>query len=323
MVKLDVNLSKVTQLKVSEPRLAGYESEVDKIYLTVKNSEAETVYSTETTNKQYPSFSFELPGPGSYSFQVEGKRSDGTKVFHGSRVREVTHGSNNVVVDTMLVDGTLMVKVEIDETVWERYNVETANLEFKKDRESNWMNRNLTFSGASTTVEEHLYPSMYTVKFKIKLNAKNENVMPANWDNFSSPAQFTVPVEPDKIRTITFKVVFDSEMHVIVVADQISLPYLPEVTNLRATWNRSAERLIISWDYSEKNAIFYIYKEIQDQGNNTVYELVDTTSDKIYTIERFNQAEYERITGVGINAIVGDKESGLQILEKGLIQVSD
>lgn len=133
LVKLDVNLSEVTQLKGFEPRLTGYESEIDRMYLTVKNNSNQTVYATETTNKQNPSFSFELPGPGSYTFYVEGKRSDGTKVFYGSKVQEVTHGSNNIVIYAVLVNGTLSVRVEIDEIVWERYNVETASLEFKKD----------------------------------------------------------------------------------------------------------------------------------------------------------------------------------------------
>lgn len=316
-VELDVNLSEMTKLKEFEPRLTGYESEVDKIFLTVKNSNNETVYSTETTNKQNPSFSFELPGPGDYSFHVEGKRSDGTRVFYGSRQQTITYGSNNVVINATLVNGTLRVKVEIDETVWERYNVESASVEYKKDIASDWTVENLTISGIRTIVEKTLYPSMYTVKFKVKLDAKDSTITPSTWDNFSNPAVVTIPVEPDRIRTVTFKVVYDSQVHVIVDVEQILLPYLPEVANLRATWDRTAEQLMVSWDYSEQNATFYIYKEIEDQVNGYIYELVGSTSNKNYTIESFNQAEYDRISGIALNAVVGDKESGLRILKKG------
>lgn len=324
LVKLDVNLSEVTQLKGFEPRLTGYESEIDRMYLTVKNNSNQTVYATETTNKQNPSFSFELPGPGSYTFYVEGKRSDGTKVFYGSKVQEVTHGSNNIVIYAVLVNGTLSVRVEIDEIVWERYNVETASLEFKKDWESYWTTKNLTISGTSTTLEEQLYPSMYTVRFKIKLNAKHATITPPTWDNLFNPEEITAFVEPDRTIPAKFKIVFDSqkqEPRVIVTVEQISLPYIPEVTDLTAVWDQTSEKLSISWSYTSQNATFYIYKQLLNESGGKVYKLAGSTTEKVYTINGFTEDDYNKISGIAINVIVGEKESGLKVLPKESIQV--
>jgi hypothetical protein len=319
-VKVNVNLLSSTTVKAFEPRLTGYFSDIEKIYLTVKDSSNQTILSTETTNKTNPSFSFTLPNAGTYSFYVEAKRSDNTRVFTGQKENvTITTGNNEVVIDGILVNGTLKANVEIDSTVWERYNVDSAVLEFKKDIATEWTQKSLTISSTKTMVEELLYPSMYTVRFKISLIAKDQYTIPENWSNMSNPAQVTIPIDPDRVRNVTFKVVFDSERNepqVIAVLTQITLPYAPEVSNLTAVWNKISNELILSWNYEEQNATFYIYKELKDNDNNTYYEYVGNTQNKTFTIVNFTQSEYDRINGIAINAVVDDKESGLKVLEK-------
>ncbi|WP_448384847.1 hypothetical protein [Fervidobacterium sp.] len=319
-VKVNVNLPGSTTVKGFESRLTGYVSDIEKIYLTVKDSNNQTVLSTETTNKINPSFSFTLPNAGTYSFYVAAKRSDDTKVFTGqSENVTITTGNNEVAIDGILVNGTLRANVEIDSTVWERYNVSNAALEFKKDIATEWTQKNLTISNAQTTVEESLYPSLYTVRFKISLTAKDQYTTPQNWNNEQNPAQVTIPVDPDRVRNVTFKVIFNSERNepqVIAVVTQITLPYAPEVSNLTAVWNKTNNELTLSWDYEEQNATFYIYKELKDTDNNTYYEYIGNTQNRTFTITNFTQAEYERINGIAINAVVDNKESGLKVLEK-------
>ncbi len=319
-VKVNVNLPSAATVKGFEPRLSGYASEIEKIYLTVKDTSNQTVLSTETTNKTNPSFSFTLPNAGTYSFYVEAKRSDDTKVFTGqSENVTITTGNNELTIDGVLVNGTLRTNVEIDSTVWERYNVESAVLEFKKDIATEWIQKSLTITSTNTTVEESLYPSMYTVRFKISLIAKDQYITPQNWSNASNPAQVTIPIDPDRVRNVTFKVIFSSERNepeVIAVVTQITLPYAPEVNNLTAVWNRTNNELILSWEYAEQNATFYIYKELKDTENNTYYEFVGSTQNNTFTIENFTQSEYDRINGIAINAVVDNKESGLKVLEK-------
>jgi|GEM_PF-1045187 len=323
-VKVNVNLASSTTVKGFEPRLTGYVSEIDKIYLTVKDSSNQTVLATETTNKTNPSFSFTLPSAGTYSFYVEAKRADNTKVFTGqSENVSIGTGNNELTIDGVLVNGTLRTNVEIDSTVWERYNVDSAVLEFKKDIATQWTQKNLTIQSANTTVEETLYPSMYTVRFTISLTAKDQYTTPPNWSNASNPAQVNIPIDPDRVRNVTFRVRFNSERNepeVIAVVTQITLPYAPEVSNLTAVWNRTNNELTLSWEYAEQNATFYIYKELKDTENNTYYEYVANTQYRTFTIENFTQSEYDRINGIAINAVVDNKESGLKVLPKAEIQ---
>ncbi|WP_448377183.1 hypothetical protein [Fervidobacterium sp.] len=322
-VKVNVNLPSSTTVKGFEPRLTGYVSDIEKIYLTVKDSSNQIVLATETTNKTNPSFSFTLQNAGNYSFYVEAKRTDNTKIFTGQRENvTITTGNNEVAIDGILVNGTLRANVEIDSTVWERYNVSNAALEFKKDIVTEWTQKNLTISNAQTTVEESLYPSLYTVRFKISLTAKDQYTTPQNWSNEQNPAQVTIPVDPDRVRNVTFRVIFNSERNepqVIAVVTQITLPYAPEVSNLTAVWNKNNNELTLSWDYEEQNAIFYIYKELKD-NNNTYYEYVGNTQNKTFTLSNFTQSEYDRINGIAINAVVDNRESGLKVLSKSQIQ---
>jgi hypothetical protein len=323
-VKVNVNLPAGTTVKDFEPRLNGYISDISVITLTVKKDTGETVLSTETTNKTTPSFTFTLPSAGKYNFYVEAKRADGSKVFAGQKENvDITTGNNNIVLDGMFVNGTIRANIQIDDTVWSRYNVTSSTFEFKKDIEENWTTRNLTINATGTMHEESVYPSMYTLRFKIKLSAKDQYTTPPSWDNESNPTTVTVNVDPDRIRNVTFKVMFNSERNepqVIAVVTQITLPYAPEVTGLTAIWNKTTNELAISWNYSEQNARFYIYKEIKDSDGNTTYELVGNTQDKNYTISNFDQAEYDRINGIAINAVVDNKESGLTTLAKGQFQ---
>jgi len=323
-VKVNVNLPAGTTVKDFEPRLNGYISDISVITLTVKKDTGETVLSTETTNKTAPSFTFTLSNAGKYNFYVEAKRADDSKVFTGQKENvDITTGNNNIVLGAMFVNGTIRANIQIDDAVWSRYNVTNSTLEFKKDIEDNWTTKNLTINAASTMHEESVYPSMYTLRFKTKLSAKDQYTTPPLWDNESNPTTVTVNVDPDRIRNVKFKVMFDSQRNepvVIAVVTQITLAYAPDVTGLTAIWNKTKNELAISWNYSEQNAKFYIYKEIKDTDGNTTYEFIGNTQDKNYTISNFDQAEYDRINGIAINAIVDNKESGMTTLAKGQFQ---
>ena len=65
--------------------------------------------------------------------------------------------------------GLIEAIFEIDNTVWERYNIQIAQFSFKKERESNWQIENLNFTTSSLTKTiQNLVPTMYDVKFSIK-----------------------------------------------------------------------------------------------------------------------------------------------------------
>lgn len=319
-VNLYVNLSQLKQVQKFEFKPTGYAAEIDKIYVTVKNSSGETVYSTETANKENPSIAFVLPRIGIYNFYIEAKRSDGSRIFTGSREGyQITFGNNYVSIDPVLVNGTLRVNIEIDRLIWEKYNVETAAVEFKKVIDSEWMSRTPTISDTKTVLEETLYPFMYTVRFKVKLNAKEESTLPGTWDNLNNPNTLSVPVDPDRVRNVTFKVVFNHEEQrpeVSISISEITMPYLMEVNNLMALWDPIDSQLNVFWNYTDEKAMFYIYKEIKDQGNNVVYELVGSTTDKRYVIDNFDENEYNRVTGIAIDVISDNKSSGLAVLPK-------
>ncbi|KAF2962244.1 DUF4493 domain-containing protein [Fervidobacterium sp. 2310opik-2] len=314
-VKVNVSLpSEKTSTKTN-----AFTDNITKVTLTVKDSSGNPVQSTETTNKLNPSFEIQLT-PGTYTFEVKGYEND-TEIFSGAKENQtVAQGNDNtIVIDATFVNGTIKATVEIEQAIWDKYNVTSAKLTYKKDVETQSQEDNITFSSTSTVLTKSVYPGMWNVKFNISLAAKSQYTEPASKDLEKS---ISIEVSPAKIREIKFKVYFDSqtnEPQVAVVVTQINLPYIQGVTNLTATWVKNANKLILSWDYND-DAQFYIYKEIVTQDNETYYELVGNTQDKNYTIENFDQSEYDRISGIAINTYKDGKESGLVVLKKDQIQ---
>ncbi|WP_448376221.1 hypothetical protein [Fervidobacterium sp.] len=314
-VHVGVEVPKENTLSEFEPRIAGYFEEITAISLTVTNSNGQKVYEDSTTNKISPSFRFELPSAGTYTFTVEGKRSDNTRVFTGQTTSEIRAGqSNTVSIVGEFVKDKIEAIFEIDKTVCERYNIQSTQFSFKKESESNWQIENLNFTTSNLTKTiQNLVPTMYDVKFSISLVGKDQYVVPQTW---TAEVDRKISVEPDKVTKVKFKVVFDNELKVVVETLSIDLPYVEGVRNFRGIWDRNSNTLTLTWEYDNSEAIFKIYKRISDYGGNYYFEEVGTTQDKTYVISNFTLDEYNRIDGIAINTIVNKKESGFVVLEK-------
>jgi len=315
VVYVGVQVPKVNTLGKFEPKISGYVEEIEAIYLTVRDLNGQTVYESSTTNKISPSFSFSLPSAGTYTFVVEGKRSDNTRVFTGQTTAEIRAGQTNTVsIVGELARGTIEFVFEIDNTVWERYNVQSAQLTFKKEREINWQIENLSFTTSNLTKTiQNLIPTMYDVKFSVSLVGKDQYVVPETW---SGEIERKIVVEPDKTTKVKFKVLFDSELKVVVELLTIDLPYVEGVKKLEGLWDRSSNTLTLTWECDHPGATFKIYKQISNEDGNYYFEEIGTTQDKAYVINNFTLNEYNRIDGIAINTLLNERESGLVILDK-------
>jgi hypothetical protein len=316
LVQLGVQVPKQANLSNFEPRLTGYVDQIEAIYLTVTDSNGQKVYESSTTDKINPSFNFNLLSAGTYTFTVEGKRSDGSKVFTGQVTQEIRAGQlNTVTVVGRFVKGSLEAVFEIDSTVWDRYNIQSAQFGWKKESSTNWESSDLQFATNSLSkVFTGIDPTMYDVKFVISLTGKNEYVEPRTWT--SGEVSKKVMIEPDKTTRVKFKVLFENGLKVVVEAMVIDLPYVEGVRDLSGMWDKGTNTLTLSWKYETPEAVFKIYKQISDEEGNFYYEEVGTTQDKSYSISNFTQDEYDRICGIAINTIVNGKESGLVVLSK-------
>ncbi|WP_448516707.1 hypothetical protein [Pseudothermotoga sp.] len=302
-------------------RTKAYIDEVHTVSLQVYDSTNRLVYSASTSEKLNIVFNVELASPGAYTFQVQGKRVNGSIVFHGSKTATLNFGPNQVFIDTVFENGTLRAVVEIDQIVWARYNVESASLEIMRDVTQDATTMTLIINDATTTHTKTLYPAVYTLRFRISLVARNSNITPPTWSNIDNPVVVSVPIDPGREREVKFRVYFENNIINIVAAmSQISVPYAKPVENLSAIWDAQQEKLSLEWDYDRENAEFYVYKEIVNDGYK---EFAGKTQEKRYEINNVDINEFYRMSGVAVNVFVDGKESGFVVLRKESIVRTD
>jgi len=301
----------------------AYIDEVHTVSLQVYDSTNRLVYSASTSEKSNIVFNVELASPGTHTFQVRGKRVDGSIVFHGSKTATLNFGQNQVFIDTVFENGTLRAVVEIDQIVWSRYDVESASLEIVRDVTQDATTMTLTINDATTTHTKTLYPAVYTLRFRISLVARNSNITPPTWSNIDDPVVISVPISPSRQREVKFRVYFENNIiNIVAVMSEISVPYAKPVENLSAIWDAQQEKLSLEWDYDRENAEFYVYKEIVNDGYE-YYEFDGKTQERRYEINNVDINEYYRISGVAVNVFVDGKESGFVVLRKESIVRTD
>ncbi|MFN6991376.1 MAG: alpha-amylase, partial [Fervidobacterium sp.] len=316
-VKVDTTLG---MQRLGIPKINSFLDELAKVKLTVKSSDNTTVYSTETANKANIEFRFELEQAGNYTFIVEGLTQDNVIIFSGTSTQQIEVGQNNtVIINAVFENGTIRSIIEIDNIIWERYNVTQANLNLKKDMQTNGTDIPLTIQATQTFQQNTVNPGMWNVTLNITLEAKDQYTTPAN---SALTKSVSIPVKPARTSDVKFKVYFDStrnEPQLAVVVTQINLPFITPVQNLSAVYNFVDKTLQLSWDHSEIGSTYYIYKEIKEVEGTTeyfYYELVGNTESRNFTIANYDQNEHNRISGVAINAVKEGKESGIAILKK-------
>jgi len=318
-VSVKVQVSRPEQFEQTK----AYVDELDKVYLQVYDSTNRLMYSASTSEKSNIVFNVELASPGAYTFQVQGKRVDGSIVFYGSKTATLNFGPNQVFIDTVFENGTLRAVVEIDQIVWSRYDVESASLEIVRDVTQDATTMTLTINDATTIHTKTLYPAMYTLTFRISLAARNSNITPPTWSNIDNPVVVSVPIDPGREREVKFRVYFENDIiNIVAVMSEISVPYAKPVENLSAIWDAQQEKLSLEWDYDREDAEFYVYKEIVNDGYE-YYEFAGKTQEKRYEINNVDINEYYRISGVAVNVFVDGKESGLVVLRKESIVRTD
>ncbi|QAV33651.1 hypothetical protein SAMN04488510_1324 [Fervidobacterium changbaicum] len=116
------------------------------------------MFSTEATEKYNISFNFALKHAGSYTFRVEAKRADGSRVFTSETEQGVYYDQQNIVrISAFLVNGKLRVNIRTEDEIWEKYNVTFDSLKvFSTYLLHFW--ENLTKESTKVTIEPELYP---------------------------------------------------------------------------------------------------------------------------------------------------------------------
>jgi len=308
LVKVQVNRPAELQQETK-----AYISEVDKVFLEVYDSTDQLMYSASTNEKKNIVFDIELPAAGTYTFQAEAKRVDGSVVFHGSRTVSLIQGQNQVIINTVFKNGELRVTVDIDPIVWGRYEVESASVEIVRDTTQDSSTIVLTIDNPKTVDTREIYPDIYTLKFRISLKARYLNLDPERWSNEASPVTVSVPIDPDRITDVEFTVYFENNViNAAAVVTNVTVPYAEPVENLSAIWSPFEEKLYLEWYHDRTDAEFYIYKEISDR----YYEFVAKTRERKYEISGFDDEQFQRISGVAVNAVVDRKSSGFVVLKK-------
>lgn len=324
LVKVNVNTPFIENAttntwSVSKESFIDY---LSKVIITVKDVNDQIVFTKETTNKTNIYFEIELL-PGTYTFEVKGYEED-LVIFSGEKVNQIIDEKNNIVnVETFFVNGIVRTIIEVDDIIYENYDITSATLIFKKDTaQEDYEEVPVTITGTSTLINKELYPGMWTVKFEVDLKSKDASMLP---ENVHLENEFSIEVLPAKTKSLTFNVVFDTEVNepkLVVVFPQIELPFVDPVTNLSGEINELEGNLSMNWDYSDPNAEFYVYKELEEQGEY-LYEFVGKTREKSYTIENFTKQEYDKFSGIAINVYANGKESGLVVLKKENIKLID
>jgi len=237
-------------IKSFDKSLRAFEDEINKVYLSVENSDGETVYSTETSQKHNISFRFTLEYEGTYTFKVEAKRVDGSLVFKGVKTKEVKYDQENLVqIDAYFENGRLRANIIIENEIWERYSVEWSTLTVYKSPKEDFPEpieeRTLTFDASEVICYFDLYPGVYDVEFKIFLRAKDVNIEPYEWTNENSPTLISVQISPSKIKPIITTVLFDTEIKVVMNSSNIDVPYIRHVQNFNGTYNIGRNELVL------------------------------------------------------------------------------
>ncbi|QAV33650.1 Leucine Rich repeat-containing protein [Fervidobacterium changbaicum] len=322
-VAVNVSIAENGGTKSLEKNLNAFEDDIDKVYLKVLNTAGELIYSAETTEKHNISFNFTLDFEGNYLFKVEAKRVDGTVVFEGQTLQEVSYDQNNVVqINAYFRNGTLRTKVRIADEIWNKYDVHWASLKVFRsphysDPSALIEGIDLTFESSEKITDFTLYPSIYDVEFTIFLRAKEVNTDPQEWTNEDSPVVVSVQVSPSKVKSIEITVYYKTGIRVVVTTSNVDVPYIPGVKNLKAVWHRSRSELSLEWEY-EENACFFIYKEMDDY-----YKYIGYTTNKNFTISNFTQNEYEKTSEIAVNAVLNEKESGFAVIPKENFEIDN
>ena len=323
LVKVGINTPpEITKLngKYIEIKPNAFIDNLYKVELIVKNSNGEVLEKAQTTDISNITFEITLL-PGTYKFEARGYYNDGTVMFTGSTIKEIVHnGSNDVLINTTFENGKIRSTLEIDTTVWENYEVTSASITYQRIATEEVIGpEGVNISGQTTTVEKEVYPGMWSVTFNVSLQSKD----PSKYTPESITLEKTVSIEvlPAKIREIKYKIYFEYGLKMSVTVPNTSFPFVIPVSNINAQWNITENKLAISWDYPYDGAKFYIFKEITTDEGEKEYELVGSTENKSYTIENFDQSEYDRISGIAINVYLNEKESGLRVIKKESFQI--
>lgn len=319
-VKVDVSMP--TEVLEKQPyKIMALSDEISRIELEVKDSNDQTVYTNSTTSKSNVSFQFQLNNAGTYKFLVKGYNSENTVILSGETTGEVVLGAtNNFTVNTEFVNGTLEVIVNISQEVLEKYNVSSAKLKLKRSMETNWTEEQLSTNSNPIIVSKVLKPGVWDTSLEMKFQAKDQYVTPEVKEEVIIRSQ---EIKPAKTSKLVFNVVFQSGK-IAIIQQSVDLPYVLPVENLSATANFTQKKLTVSWDYATSGAVFYIYKQVKETvGGQDFYhyEFCGTTTQKSYVIENYDASEHARINGIAVNVVVGNKESGFEILNKSAFTV--
>lgn len=298
------------------PKLQAFVDDIKKITLKVLDSNGSTVYSNETEQKYDITFRFELSNGGNYTLRVEGFDESNNVILSGETTAELRAGTtNNVSVSTEFVNGTLEVITEVSLEVWSLYSISNAKFEFKKSNEQTSTEQSITPTDSTFTVQRALKPAIYDVIATMTFTRRNEYTVPAE---VTVNKTFSQEVRPLKTSKLRLKVVFEAGQ-IAIIQNDVDLPYVPPVENLRATVNWNDKKLNVTWDSPVSNATYFIYKEIKEVVSGQPYykyELLGSTTSNSFTVENYTAVEHASINGIAINTVLNGKQSGLRKLDK-------
>lgn len=103
----------------------------------------------------------------------------------------------------------------------------------------------------------------------------------------------------------------------IAVNVEIKLPILQPVRNLRGVYYSNERKLLLTWEYTEDNVEFFVYRRFDMEGLEA-FELIGRTSEKSIVIT--DMSNHDSSTGYGVIAYLMGKESPIMAIEKSDIE---
>ncbi|MGC8955493.1 MAG: alpha-amylase family glycosyl hydrolase [Fervidobacterium sp.] len=297
--------------------LVDYASLLKKVELEVLDSEQKSVVRQETTQVSNPRFEISLNSTGTYKFIIRGYNESSVVILQGDAQKQIVAGVNNVSVTTDFVSGTLEVKWNFSDNIWNYYNISNSTVKFYRPTTDQEFVETINFDSQMVTMQKTLYPAIWKVEFSADFSEKQQGTM--NPANEHVTVSRYVQINPTENTRIVFNVSYDSKIIVDVAVEGVSFPYVEPVQNLSGTYNTDLNELTLSWNHSNTQATYYVFKRLK--GEN-FYQLVGQTTSKVYQIENLTGDEYWKIEAFGVNAVVEGKESGIIEISKDRIQLT-
>ncbi|MCX7761438.1 MAG: hypothetical protein N2252_01225 [Candidatus Kryptonium sp.] len=301
---------KIQSVDAERNPLAIFDINITKVTVIVKKG---TTKVFEQDFSSLNNISFKLSDAGNYRIEAYAYANlSGSLrgIFYGVKEQMLNFGTNFITLEGVFFNSTVKFKIESTQLVVDKWNFENCVLVFTKNSApSNVVTHNLTSEVQASPlnfeknieIEPGIWKVNLTLKLKNKIN--NEEFV------YNIPENSYLQLYPSTTENLTIKL-NELEDRVVVNATITSFtkPYVEPVRNLIADYLKSTDKLILSWEYPEKNSNtkFQIFKKLKSEK---LMRLVAETTNTYF--ETNIGDEFQDIEYFGVNVIKDGKESGV------------